>query len=71
MNKKSFLQTAPKHEEILQKSKIFFYNNLGIRRVIIYFTVCLSITKNKIVLNRIVIFNTFFLVKVFHFWFCA
>ena len=29
------------------KKVIFFYNNLGIRRVILYFTVCLCITKNE------------------------
>ena len=43
MNKKSFLQNAPKHEEILQKSTFFFNNNLRIHRVIICFTVCLMV----------------------------
>ena len=45
------------------------YNNLGIPRVIIYFTVYLCITKNKkfstFCTNRIVVFNIFFLIKVF------
>ena len=47
MSKKFFLQNASKYEEVPQKSNFFFYNNLGIYRVIICFTMCLCITKNE------------------------
>ena len=33
--------------KIFYKKVKFFYNNLGIHKVIIYFTVCLCITKNE------------------------
>ena len=50
MNKKSFLQNVPNNEEILHG-------------VIICFTIGLYITKTEKVLNCIVMFNTFLLLK--------
>ena len=43
---KKFLQKSKK-TFYNQKIKKIFYNNLGICRVIIFFTVCLCITKNE------------------------